>query len=126
MNDKQSGNDGVVLVPSRVTGIQDVLKVTIFRDHAELTTSHGVVTVDYADISRRQRCSLDLHCDSRRIPVADYLTKRPWHESYLLLHSDPPIQIYMPASNDDSIAATLFATIVTTIGRGGFGLYDRG
>jgi hypothetical protein len=122
-----------VFVPSRVEGLNQVLRATIYPDRLELQSDQGTKVIRFAEIAQWPlphwlwKLLFPLGIRPKWLPVAD----RDWFHApadrFFRFNSDPPIVVFMPHDEPrDTYAETCFVRIQQVIAAGGFHTSDLG
>lgn len=124
---------GLRFVPSRVDGLAEVTRVTVYPDRLELISEGRVVTVRFADIAGWPRPAFlwrRLHGWGWR-PRWPSVGARDWFhppsERFFRFDTEPCIVVSMPGEpRETAYGQTLFRRIRDVMLQGGFGTRDLG
>ena len=120
-------------VPSRVEGLADVTRVTVYPNRIELTSASGMVTHQFADIARWPtpapvwKLLYRLGVKPRRLLVAD----RDWFHQpagmFFTFYTTPRLKVYMPREETKAdYASSYFVRVQEVLSQGGFHTFDVG
>jgi hypothetical protein len=126
----QATDRPVQFVPSRVDGLPDVVRATVFPDCLELVTPDRVVTYRFADMARWPFPRLFWKCLARLgwkpawLPVADRDSYCAPADRYFKFYTRPRLKVCMPVDEAPNIFESRYYCIQQVLRRGGFDTFD--